>query len=162
LPKTLVLFATRSGHSRQLAARIGKRLDAPVHEIVDLVPRKGILGFLRAGAQASRRMATPITDPGVPLENVKLVVLVQPVWASAICPPVRSWLLAHRSELHGARVALVVSSLGPASARIPASYEVEFGTIFGPLAAFVGIPQRLGDPKRAKIIDDFASALGRA
>ncbi len=160
--QTLVLFTSRNGHSRDLAARIGKRLDAPVHEIVDLVARKGIIGFLRAGAHASRKMATPITDPGVTLENVKLVVLVQPVWASAICPPVRSWLLAHRDELHGKRLALLVSSLGPSPARLPASYEAEFGKVFGPLVAFGGIPQRLREPQRGKIIDDFACALERA
>jgi hypothetical protein len=161
LPKTVVLFTSRSGHSRALAARIGERLNAPVHEIVDLVARKGIIGFLRAGAHASRKRATPINDPGVSLEKVKLVVLVQPVWASGICPPVRSWLLAHQGELRGIPLALLVSSLGPSPARLPAAYEAEFGTVFGHLVAFAGIRQWLGDPEREKIIEHFASALER-
>jgi hypothetical protein len=160
--QTLVLFTTRSGHSRGLAARLGKRLDAPVHEIVDLVSGKGIIGFLRAGAHASRKMATPITDPGLSLAGVKLVVIVQPVWASSVCPPVRSWLLAHRADLRGKRIALFVSSLGPSPARLPASYEAEFGPVFGPLAAFGGVRQTLGEPEREKIIEDFACALERA
>jgi hypothetical protein len=66
---------------------------------------------MRAGAQAYRKRATPIGDPDVPLEGMKLVVLVQPMWASAICPPIRSWLLAHRGQLGRARLTLLASNV---------------------------------------------------
>jgi hypothetical protein len=33
------------------------------------------------------KMAAPIAETGVELEGVKLVVLVQPVWAASPCPP---------------------------------------------------------------------------
>jgi len=159
MPGRIVLFVTRDGHSRALAAEIGKRLEAPVHEIVDLVKRKGLVGYIRAGAQAWRKKATPIKDPGVAPEGVKFVVLVQPVWASAICPPIRSWLLAHRSELGRARLALLASNISSPSAGLRANYEMEFGEVFGPLAAFAVVSQRLGERERSKIINDFAAAL---
>jgi len=162
MASTIVLFVTRDGHSRALAAEIGKRLGAPVHEIADLVSRKGFIGYMRAGAQAWRKKATPIEDPNVGLEGVKFVVLVQPVWASAICPPIRSWLLAHRGQLGEARLALLSSNMGSPSARLHANYDAEFGKVFGPLAAFAVVAQRLGERERSKIIDDFAAALVRA
>jgi len=159
MPTTIVLFVSRDGHSKALAAEIGKRLGAPVHEIVDLVNRKGFVGYMRAGAQAWRKKATPIGDPGVELEGVKLVVLVQPVWASAICPPIRSWLLAHRGQLSRARLALLASNISSPSARLRANYDTEFGATFGPLAAFAVVAQRLGEGERSKIIDTFLAAF---
>jgi hypothetical protein len=48
-PATLVFSITRDGHSRELASRIGERLKAPVHEIQDLVRRKGFIGCLCGG-----------------------------------------------------------------------------------------------------------------
>jgi len=157
---TIVVFVTRDGHSKALAAEIGRRLGAPVHEIVDLVKRKGFVGYIRAGAQAWRKRATPIRDPNVALEGVKVIVLVQPVWASAICPPIRSWLLAHRRELGGARLALLASNMGSPSSRLRANYDAEFGAAFGPLAAFAVVAQSLGAGERSKIFDGFATALG--
>lgn len=162
MPTTIVLFVTRNGHSRVLAAGIGKRLGAPVHEIMDLVNRKGLIGILRTGAQASMKAATPIRDPGVSLDGVKLVVLVQPIWASAICPPIRSWLQAHRNELAGAKLDLLASNLGSPGARLHANYDAEFGAVFGSLAAFAVAGQKLGEAERSKILDDFAAELERA
>lgn len=162
MPTTIVLFVTRDGHSRSLAAEIGKRLNAPVHEIVDLVSRKGCIGYIRAGAQAWRKKATPIGDPGVELEGVKIIVLVQPIWASAICPPIRSWLLAHRGQLSGARLALLASNISSPPVRLRANYDAEFGAVFGPLAAFAVVAQRLGEGERSKIMDAFAAAFERA
>ena len=161
-PATLVFFVTRDGHSRELASRIGERLKAPVHEIKDLVRRKGFIGYMRTGAQASMKMATPIGDPGVTLEGVKLVVLVQPVWAASLCPPLRSWLLAHRDHLRGARLALLASCQISPPAGIQAKYDSEFGQAFGPLAAFAVVHQKLSEPERSRIIDDFAAALEKA
>ena len=161
MPTTLVLYVTRNGHSRALATEIGKRLNAPVHEIVDLVNRKGLFGYVRAGAQASRKKATPIRDPGVELAGVKLIVLVQPIWASAICPPIRSWLIAHKNQLGGVTLALLASNMGSPAARVKTNYDTEFGKAFGPLAAFAVVAQKLGEPERAKVIDSFAAALRR-
>jgi hypothetical protein len=162
MPRTIVVFVTRDGHSRVLAAEIGKRLSAPVYEIGDLVKRKGFVGYMRSGAQAWKKMATPIEDPGVKLEGVKFVVLVQPIWASAICPPIRTWLSIHRGELGGVRLALLASNFGSPPARLRANYDAEFSEVFGPLAAFAVLAQRLGERERSKIISDFAAALERA
>jgi hypothetical protein len=161
-PATLVFYITRDGHSRELASRIGERLKAPVHEIQDLVRRKGFIGYLRSGAQASMKMATPIAETGVELKGVRLVVLVQPVWAASLCPPLRSWLIANRAHLRWARLALLVSCQVSPPERIQAKYDSEFGQTFGPLAALAVVHQKLPEPEKTRIIDDFAAALQKA
>ncbi|GAB6276456.1 MAG: hypothetical protein SAMD01599839_09960 [Rectinema sp.] len=49
-----ILDVPRSGHARVLTEAVAARLDAKPIEIVDLVSRKGVLGFLKSGAQAVR------------------------------------------------------------------------------------------------------------
>jgi hypothetical protein len=159
MEKTLVLYVTRSGHSRALAEEVGKRLGAPVHEIVDLVSRKGFFGFMRTGAQAARGKATPIEGPKVEMAGVKTVVLVQPVWASAVCPPVRSWLRENKERLGGVRLALLASSGRPDMGRLRARWDAELGAPFGPLAASAVIPQGLVEAEKARQLDTFAAAL---
>jgi hypothetical protein len=57
-PATLVFFITRDGHSRELASRIGERLNAPVHEIQDLVSRDHLRGA-RIALLASCQISPP-------------------------------------------------------------------------------------------------------
>jgi hypothetical protein len=116
----------------------------------------------RADAQAYRKRATPIGDPGIDLEGVKLVVLVQPIWASMICTPIRSWLLAHRGQLAGTKLALLAANLGSSPVRLRANYDNEFGEVFRPLAAFAVVDQRLRERECLKSTDDFALALVQA
>lgn len=109
---TVIVYVTRDGYSRALAEELGRLVGAPAAEIGDEVKRRGFFGYMRSGFQAAARKATPIRDPGVELSRAKRVVLVQPVWASAVCPPLRTWLRAHRPELAGKRIGLVASEKG--------------------------------------------------
>lgn len=154
---TTVLYVTRSGHCRAIAEEMGSRLGAAAHEIGDLVARRGFLGFLKSGAQSSKRDSTPIADPGVDLSAVDTVVLVHPVWAANVCPPVRTWLNAHRAELPGKRIGLLVSMKTADGAPIRARFEREFGA----LAAFAAIREDLDPAERTRLLDAFQEAIRR-
>jgi len=52
--KTLVTFYSRDGHTKRAAEIIAKALNADIDEIKDKKPRKRIIGFLRAGYDATR------------------------------------------------------------------------------------------------------------
>ncbi len=155
MPGMTVLFVTRSGRTRGLAQDFGRRAGAEVHEIGDLVPRAGILGFLRAGAQSARRASTPIADPEVDLSAVDTVVLFQPVWASGVCPPIRTWLKAHEAELAGKRLGLALSNKGSEGAPLKAKFEAEFG----PLAAFTVVRESLPPAEKAEALEAFLASL---
>lgn len=158
---TIVLYVTREGHSRSLALDLGSRLGSEVCEIGDLVNRKGLFGWLKSGRQAAMRRATPIGDPEVALDGVKTVVLVQPVWASAVCPPLRSWIRAHAKELVGKRTAVLASAFGTPASVIRAKFEAEFHAELGRLAACASVMQRDEAPARVKAVDDFVAELAR-
>jgi flavodoxin len=155
----IVLYATRGGHSRALARDLAASLGAVVLEIGDLVNRKGLFGWLKSGRQAAMRLATPITDPKVDLNSAKTIVLVQPVWASAICPPIRTWLRAHSKELCGKRLALLFSDYSTPAAVLLSAYESEFSADLGKPAACAMISQKLDEPARSKALGDFAAEL---
>ena len=163
MPDAIVLYVTRNGHSRDLARDLGQRLGAEVLEIGDLVNRKGLFGWLNSGRQASMRASTPIRDPDAKLASVKTVVLVHPVWASAVCPPVRTWLRSHAKELSGKRVAVLASAYSTPAAVIRAKYEGEFAADLaaGRLAACAVVQQKDAEALRERTVADFAAELAR-
>jgi hypothetical protein len=159
---TVVLYVTRDGHSRALALDLGARLKAEVLEIGDLVKRRGLLGWIRSGRQASMLAATPIKEPAFDLASVRTVVLVQPVWASAICPPIRTWLNSNAGKLVGKRIALLASAYGTPAAVLRSKYEAEFGPSLGALAACAVALQKEGVEAGRRRIEAFAAELSRA
>jgi hypothetical protein len=156
MSRTAILYVTRTGHCRELATDLARKAGTTAHEIGDLVSRKGFLGFMRGGAQASRKAATPISDPGVDLGSVDTIVLVHPIWASNVCPPVRSWLEAHRPELAGKKLGLLVSCQGPDGGPVKEKFEAEFG----PLAAFGVFPESIDAAEREGRLERFRSSMG--
>jgi flavodoxin len=158
MSKTIVLYVTRSGHSRDLALELAAKLGAEASEIVDLVKRRGVLGFIKTGAQASRKAATPIRDPGVDLASASTVILVEPVWAGNLCPPMRTWFRAHKAELEGKKLGFLATSQGSDPAEIKAKIEAELG----PLAAFALLRETISATERNASLGEFSSALGLA
>lgn len=161
MSETIVLYVSRNGHSRALALDLGLRLGAEVREIGDLVKREGLFGWLKSGRQAAAGLATPIRDPGADLSKVKTVVLVQPVWASALCPPLRSWLVAHAGELAGKRAALLCSDYGTPASVLREKFDAEFKSSIGPLAACAVVMQKADETSRKKSVDGFVAELAR-
>lgn len=153
--ETVIVYVTRTGNSRTLAASLGEIIKAPVCEIGDLTNRKGIWGFIVSGSQAARKIAAPIKDPGISLSGVRTVILVQPIWASNLCPPLRTWLQAHHDELSGVRLALVASNLGSPPEKFRANFEKEFG----PLVAFTSIAQKESSEKKTAALKEFSNRL---
>jgi len=152
----IVVYVTRNGHSRALAMDLGQRLGASVYEIGDKVNRKGLIGWIRSGYQASRGLATPISDPTPVLQGIRDLILVQPLWVGAVCPPLRSWLRAHLGELSTMRVSLLASKGGSSGKPLKAKFEAEFL----PLAAFATIKENQGRAEKDRQLAVFATSLG--
>lgn len=99
--KTLVAFYSRDGHTKRVAEIIANALNAELDEIVDKKPRKGILGFLRAGYDATRRKTTEISFTKNPTDY-DIVVIGTPVWNSRVTPAIRTYLLRNRENIRRA------------------------------------------------------------
>jgi flavodoxin len=157
MPVVRIVYVSRTGHSRALAQEVAAQLGETACEIIDKVDRRGLIGYLRSGRQAMRKMATPIGDPGVDLAGAGAVILVQPIWASAVVPPLRSWLQAHKQDLAGKKLGLLASNMGSPAARLKMNFEQEFG----PLVAFGVIPQRSSPEAKSKAVAVFLKSLHR-
>ncbi|PKL08836.1 MAG: hypothetical protein CVV51_06905 [Spirochaetae bacterium HGW-Spirochaetae-7] len=155
MPNTVVVYVTRTGNARRIAEDLASRLDTVALLIEDKVNRNGLWGYLRAGYHASTRKATPIGDPGIDLSGADTVVMVQPIWASGIVPPLRTWLKAHESELRGKRLGLFTVCKGSETGPIRAAFEKEFMK----LTAFGGIKERDDERTQSAAFGAFVNSL---
>lgn len=156
MSKTLIAYVTRTGHARALAGILSTKLGANVHEIIDLVKRRGWLGYLKTGAQASQGKATPISEAFVDLKELDTLIIVQPVWAGSVTPPVRSWLIKHKPEILGKKLGVLATNLGSPAQPIKAKFEAEFGK----LDAFTVVRQTATEKEREEQVMDFLRQLG--
>ncbi|MCA1949147.1 MAG: hypothetical protein LDL24_01125 [Treponema sp.] len=155
MAKGLIVFVTRSGNCRHLAAMAAQETGFQVHEIEDLVNRKGIFGWLYAGFQATTGAASPIREPEIDLRDVDSIILIYPVWASSVCPPIRTWLKRHHNELINKQFGLIASNLGSPGERVQAAFEREFF----PLKAFTVISEKEAEQNKQDLIRTFVSQM---
>lgn len=100
MAKTLVVFYSRSGMTRRLAGLLARALDADLDEIRETRGRDGLRGYLRSAFEALAGRRPAILPPQHHPHNYQRVVVGTPVWAGHVAAPVRSYLEAHRADLH--------------------------------------------------------------
>jgi flavodoxin len=93
--KSLVVFYSRTDYNRRVAKEIADSLKADMSEVLPQKNYKGFFGFLRGGYQAAKKKEVMISSPKK-AEDYELVVLVSPLWAGALTPPVRSYILRNK------------------------------------------------------------------
>jgi len=102
--KTLVVYYSRSGHTRRVAEMIARKIGADLQELVDRRARGGLVGWLRSGRDAVKENETELSPLDHRPEDYDLVAVGTPVWASHPAPAVRTFLRSY--DLSGKRVAL--------------------------------------------------------
>jgi len=97
--KTLVAYYSRTGRTRKVAETLARLLSADVEEISDVSNRSGLIGYLKAGRDASLNQLTKlkplIKDPS----SYDLVVVGTPIWAWNVSPPVRTYLTENKDKI---------------------------------------------------------------
>ncbi|WP_430515143.1 flavodoxin family protein [Pyrococcus woesei] len=96
--KVLVAFYSRDSHTREVARKVAEALNAEIDEIIDKKNRKGIIGFLIAGYEATRGKTTQISFEKDP-SDYDLVILGGPTWNSRVTPAIRTYLLQNRGKI---------------------------------------------------------------
>jgi len=99
--KTLVVFYSRSGTTKRVAQEVAKALNADIDELIDKKSRKGILGFLRAGYDATRGKTTEIEFEKDPYDY-DLVIVGTPIWNGRVTPAIRTYLLRNQEKIKNA------------------------------------------------------------
>lgn len=100
--KTLVTYYTRDGHTRAVAQEVAQALGADIEEIVDKTSRKGIIGWLLGGRDATKKRDTEIAPLRCDPAQYDLVAVGTPIWAWNMAPAVRSYLTKQKSRIKGA------------------------------------------------------------
>ena len=97
--RILVVYYSRSGHTKQVAEQIAKATGADLEAIVDPTKRSGILGYLRSGFEASRGRLVEIGKSMHDPSAYDVVVIGTPIWDMSVTSPVRSYLAREQARL---------------------------------------------------------------
>lgn len=162
--RVLVVYYSRSGLTKQACEALAEDLRAAGHEVVteeltDRTDRGGVLGFVRGGHDAMRKLTTEIEPVQADPTGFDLVVIGTPVWAGSCTPAVRTFCAQFAGRLP--RVAFVATMGGRGDAGAFAAMQEACGQ--EPVATLTLIDKaiRRGDAEeyRAKVTA-FAEELG--
>lgn len=97
--RILVVYFSRDGHTRRVAARIAAGCQADLEEISDVSSRSGVMGYLRSALEAGLGLAASVHSGRRSPQHYALVVVGTPVWMWNMASPVRRYLQVHRGRL---------------------------------------------------------------
>ncbi len=106
----LVVYYSRTGNSKFVAQKISSELNADVEEVEDMKNRRGWLGFLRAGYDATVGKETKIEKTQKSPNDYDMVIVGTPVWNSRLTPAIRTYL--KQNDLAGKNVAIFSTNDG--------------------------------------------------
>ena len=88
--KSVVLYYTFGGSTKQEAEKIGVAQEAPVYRVREKKNRSLIGSFIPGGFQAMKRKKSKIVSPEVDLSAFDRIYIGAPVWAACPAPAFNS------------------------------------------------------------------------
>jgi flavodoxin len=99
MSRVLVVYYSRTGTTKAVAAELADALSADVEEIVDRTPRAGLRGYVRSAIEAALGKRARLEPPKHEPADYDVVVLGSPVWNGLISSPLKTYLADHSDEL---------------------------------------------------------------
>ncbi len=90
--KVLVVYYSKTGHTRKIAQDIAKQIDADLEEISDQKKRTGLIGFVLGGRDAMTKKETRISEMKKNPAEYDLIIFGSPIWAGNITPAIRTYI----------------------------------------------------------------------
>ncbi|MGE5556920.1 MAG: flavodoxin family protein [Caulobacteraceae bacterium] len=109
---SLVVYYSRSGHTRKVAETITGMLKCDVEEIIDIADRSGITGYMRSGFEAMMKKQTILKNAQKDPSKYDLVIIGTPVWALSVSSPVRTYMLQNRDKFKNVAFFCTYGSVG--------------------------------------------------
>ena len=106
--RALVVFYSRTGHTKRIAEKISKTLNADTEELYDTKGRKGIIGWIVSGMDARLKRKANLRKTEKAPSLYDLVILGTPTWANTLSTPIRSYI--HQNSDTFKKVAFFVTS----------------------------------------------------
>lgn len=97
--KILVVYFSRTGHTRRLAERLARELDATPMAIAETGSRLGFLGYWRSLFEAVAGRGAEIEKARRDPAEFDLVVVGTPIWGWNLSSPVRAFMRSHARSM---------------------------------------------------------------
>lgn len=101
-----IYYFTRTGRSKKIAEELAARFGVSARAIDDHTDWSGKINYMKAGAMSMSGKAIPVTYEKP--EATEDIVVVFPLWASAMPPGVKTFV----EEVGKEKITAVVTSLG--------------------------------------------------
>ncbi len=96
--QALVVYYSRTGHTKKVGDELAKALPGDVEEIVDTANRAGPIGWLMSGREGSGKKLAKIQPVKKDPANYDIVVIGTPIWAANMSSPVRTYLTENKAK----------------------------------------------------------------
>ncbi|NWH09480.1 MAG: flavodoxin [Alphaproteobacteria bacterium] len=110
MTKVLVVYYSRTGHTRQIAEAIASACGGDLEAILEPRSRMGVFGFIRSVIESLWESVAEIAPSKKSPGDYDLVILGTPVWAGNMSSPMRAYIRRYRERLP--RVAFFCSLIG--------------------------------------------------
>jgi flavodoxin len=88
----LVVYYSRTGRTRKIGEIIASEAIWESEEIIDTKKRKGFIGFLISGKDATLKKLTDIKEIQKNPEMYDLIILGTPIWNKRMTPAIRTYI----------------------------------------------------------------------
>ena len=95
---TLLVYYSRTGTTKKVAEAITKNLNCQVEEILSVKDRKGAMGYIVSGKEATMKTPAEIEETKIDSAQFDCVIIGTPIWAWNVSSPVRAYLVANKGK----------------------------------------------------------------
>ena len=116
MSRALVVYFSRTGHTRKIALELAESLGADVERIEEPRGRSGFFGYWRSGREGYRKLTTVIHPIQKRPSDYDLVLIGTPIWAGNVSSPVRTYIAGNAGSFR--RVAFFCTHGGSSAAKV--------------------------------------------
>ena len=153
--KTLVVFYSMIGMTKEIAVHISEELDCDIEEIFDVKTRKGIFGFIKSGFESVFRIMPKIKKAELNPEKYDLTIIGTPIWAGNMASPVRAYIFQNNENID--KVAFFCTMQGNDDKKT--FLEMEIVSDNKPLACLALTDSEIKQEKHIKKIKEFIKKI---
>lgn len=111
----LVVYYSRTNTTKKVGEAISSLLDFDKEQIMDVKSRKGALGYIRSGREATLKTLAEIKRPKKNIAEYDLIIIGTPIWSWNISSPIRTYITGNKDEFK--KVAFFCTMGGSGAAR---------------------------------------------
>lgn len=153
--KILVVYYSRTGHTKKIGDMMADDLKCDHEEIVDLKKRTGFWGWFSLGKDATKKDITKIESPKNNPSSYDMVVIGTPIHSWGLSSPVRTYIRENKDKFKN--VAFFCTCGGSGMERAFQDMETESGK--KPVAIMAIRERDLKEKKYSEKINQFIKSI---